>query len=71
MGVFTRKDFLTGSVAMAAATGVRGALGAVNKALATPDVIFKDLQTVKLLNDGGRVYALSCVIPGASGSPSC
>ena len=64
--MFTRKDFLTGSVAMAAATGVRGALGAVNKALTTPDVKFKDLQTVKLLNDGGRVYALSSRIDSIS-----
>ena len=44
--MFTRKDFLTGSVALAAATGVRGALGAANRALTTPDVTFKDLQTV-------------------------
>ena len=64
--MFTRKDFLTGGVAMAAATGVRGALGAVNKALTTPDVKFKDLQTVKLLNDGGRVYALSSRIDSIS-----
>jgi len=64
--MFTRKDFLTGGVAMAAATGVRGALVAVNKALTTPDVKFKDLQTVKLLNDGGRVYALSSRIDSIS-----
>ena len=64
--MFTRKDFLTGGVALAAATGVRGALGAANKALATPGVTFKDLQTVKMLNDGGRVYALSSRIDSIS-----
>ena len=44
--MFTRKDFLMGSVALAATR-------------AMPDVKFKDLQTVKMLSGGGRVYALS------------
>ena len=63
--MFTRKDFLTGGVAMAAATGVRVAW-AGKKALATPDVQFKDLQTVKILNDCGRIYALSSRIDSIS-----
>ena len=63
--MFTRKDFLTGGVAMATATGVRGAW-AGKKALAMPDVQFMDLQTVKMLNDGGRVYALSSRIDSIS-----
>ena len=37
-----------------------------NLALALPDVTFKDLQTVKMLNDGGRVYALSSRIDSIS-----
>ena len=71
--MFTRKDFLTGGVALAAAGGIRGAAGAtdtakgaVNAALATPDVVFKDLQTVKMLSGGGRVYALSSRIDSIS-----
>ena len=79
--MFTRKDFLRGGVAMAAAGGVRGALGAEpssarrnasphqlpeKKALTTPDVVFKDLQTVKMLSGGGRVYALSSRIDSIS-----
>ena len=69
--MFTRKDFLTGGIALAAAGGVRGAAGATcpaagKAALATPDVQFKDLQTVKMLSDGGRVYALSSRIDSIS-----
>ena len=65
--MFTRKDFLTGGVALAAAGGVRvGALAAVKAALTTPDVVFKDLQTVKMLSGGGRVYALSSRIDSIS-----
>ena len=71
--MFTRKEFLTGGVALAAAGGIRGAAvatdtakGAVNAALATPDVVFKDLQTVKMLSGGGRVYALSSRIDSIS-----
>ena len=69
--MFTRKDFLTGGIALAAAGGVRGAAGATRPAagkaaLVTPDVTFKDLQTVKMLNDGGRVYALSSRIDSIS-----
>ena len=69
--MFTRKDFLTGGIALAAAGGVRGAAGttrpaAGKAALVTPDVTFKDLQTVKMLNDGGRVYALSSRIDSIS-----
>ena len=65
----TRKGFLTGGVALAAAGGVRGTLGspsAGNAALTTPDVVFKDLQTVKMLSGGGRVYALSSRIDSIS-----
>ena len=69
--MFTRKDFLTGGVALAAAGGVRGALGstrpaAAKAALATPDVVYKDLQTVKMLSGGGRVYAISSRIDSIS-----
>ena len=70
--MLTRKGFLAGGVAMAAAGGVRGALGATGpagaakKALATPDVVFKDLQTVKMLEGGGRIYALSSRIDSIS-----
>ena len=65
--MFTRKDFLTGGVALAAAGGVRvGALAAGKAALTTPDVVFKDLQTVKMLSGGGRVYALSSRIDSIS-----
>ena len=69
--MFTRKSFLAGGVALAAASGVRGALAGTdrpkaNAALATPDVKFKDLQTVKILNGGGRVYALSSRIDSIS-----
>ena len=58
--MFTRKDFLTGGVALAA-SGAFGetALPERKAALTTPDVKFKDLQTVKMLSGGGRVYALS------------
>ena len=60
----TRMDFLKGGAALAAAGGVHGALGepapaAGKAALTTPDVKFKDLQTLKVLSGGGRVYALS------------
>ena len=69
--MFTRKDFLTGGVAMAAMKSVCGGRGDTvmpgrNLALALPDVTFKDLQTVKMLNDGGRVYALSSRIDSIS-----
>ena len=65
--MFTRKDFLTGGVALAAAGGVRvGAPAAGKAALTTPDVVFKDLQTVKMLSGGGRVYALSSRIDSIS-----
>ena len=83
--MFTRKDFLTGSVALAAARAFGGdvtgrarssnaphgglgetALPGRKAALVTPDVTFKDLQTVKMLNDGGRVYALSSRIDSIS-----
>jgi hypothetical protein len=62
--MFSRKAFLKGGVALAAAGGVCGVHGATlqaagNAALKTPDVKFKDLQTVKMLLGGGRVYALS------------
>ena len=54
--MFTRKGFLTGGFAVATASGVRGALGttclaAAKSALATPDVKFKDLQTVSVFSD--------------------
>ena len=58
----TRMDFLKGGVAVAAAGALRTTAGAAScgmTALKTPDVKFKDLQTVKMLSDGGRVYALS------------
>ena len=76
--MYTRKGFLTGGVAIAAAGGVCGALGTtrpaavadaprgVKDALITPDVAFKDLQQVKMLKDGGRVYALSSRIDSIS-----
>ena len=69
--MFTRKDFLTGGIALAAAGGVRGAAVATRPAagkaaLVTPDVTFKDLQTVKMLEGGGRVYALSSRINSIS-----
>lgn len=71
--MFTRKDFLTGGAALAAAGGIRGALGgtakpasAVKKSLSTPDVAFNDLQTVKMLDGGGCVYALSSRIDNIS-----
>ena len=54
----TRKDFLTGGVALAAAS-VFGEDAKGKAALTTPDVKFKDLQTVKMLSGGGRVYALA------------
>ena len=66
--MFTRKDFLTGGVALAAAGGRLPSVAADAQeristtgkaALTTPDVKFKDLQTVKMLSGGGRVYALS------------
>ncbi len=74
--MFTRKDFLTGGVALAAAGGVRGVAAtavsaAVNPAQTTPDVKFKDLQTVKMLSGGGRVYALSSRIDSISRSTVC
>ena len=56
--MFTRKDFLTGGAALAAA-GVFGENAKGKAALVTPDVKFKDLQTVKVLSGGGRIYALS------------
>ncbi len=56
--MFTRKDFLTGGAALAAA-GVLGENAKGKAALATPNVKFKDLQTVKVLSGGGRVYALA------------
>ena len=63
--VHTRKDFLKGGVALATLGGVRSALGTTvastdKAALTTPDVKFKSLQTLKMLSDGGRIYALSC-----------
>ena len=60
---YTRKGFLAGGIAMAAASGVRGASEA---ALTVPDVVFKDLQRVKVLSGGGRVYALSSRIDSIS-----
>jgi hypothetical protein len=63
--MFTRKDFLTGGVALAAA-GAFGEKAKGKAALATPDVVFKDLQTVKTLSGGGRVYALSSRIDSIS-----
>ena len=47
--MFTRKDFLTGGIALAAAGGVRGAAGATRPAagkaaLVTPDVTFSQLS---------------------------
>ena len=61
----TRKDFLTGGAALAAA-GVFGESAKGKAALTTPDVVFKDLQTVKMLAGGGRVYALSSRIDSIS-----
>ena len=58
----TRMDFLKGGVSVAAAGALRTTARAAScgkTALKTPDVKFKDLQTVKMLSDGGRVYALS------------
>ena len=46
--MFTRKDFLTGGAALAAA-GVFGENAKGKAALVTPDVKFKDRQTVKVL----------------------
>ena len=63
--MFTRKDFLTGGAALAAA-GVFGEKAKGKAALTTPDVVFKNLQTVKMLSGGGRVYALSSRIDSIS-----
>ena len=49
-----------------AAAGVFGEKAKGKAALATPDVVFKDLQTVKTLSGGGRVYALSSRIDSIS-----
>ena len=85
MKQFTRKGFLTGGFAVAAAgafgendtgracsqnapggdLGVPALLGR-RAALKTPDVKFKELQTIKMLSDGGRVYALSSRIDSIS-----
>ena len=61
--MFTRKGFLTGGVALVAG-GVGTTLAQAEPAgsrvtQVTPNVRFKDLQTVKMLTGGGRVYALS------------
>ena len=70
--MYTRKGFLTGSIALATTDGVGGMLDAkplavaAKAALATPDVVFKDLQRVKMLSGGGRVYALSSRIDSIS-----
>ena len=55
--MFTRKDFLTGGVALAAAGVAHGNVPSPTgkAALTTPDVKFKDLQTVKMLSGGGRI----------------
>ena len=67
----TRKDFLKAGVALAASGGTAGAVGEVrpvssHAALMTPAVKFKDLQTVKMLSGGGRVYALSSRVDSIS-----
>ena len=68
----TRKRFFAGGVALAAAGSVRGTLDAerpadaAKAALATPDVVFKDLQRVRMLSGGGRVYAFSSRIDSIS-----
>ena len=71
--MYTRKSFLTGGISLATIGGVGGgALGAMcranstNAALTTPNVVFKDLQTVKMLSGGGRVYALSSRVDSIS-----
>lgn len=66
----SRRRFLVGGAATAA--GVCGVLGmplhadGSKQAPAAPDVMFNNLQTVKMLNDGGRVYALSSRIDSIS-----
>ena len=66
--MFTRKSFLTSGAALAAAGvfgenakggGALGERALPGAALVTPDVKFKDLQTVKMLSGGGRIYALA------------
>ena len=72
--MFTRKGFLTGGAALAAcgrlssaeADALKRVPPAEKAALATPEVKFKDLQTVKMLSGGGRVYALSSRIDSIS-----
>ena len=68
--MFTRKNFLIGGV-MLAAGGIGTAWAQPNSAAGrlarmTPNVKFKNLQTVKMLSDGGRVYALSSRIDAIS-----
>lgn len=61
--MFTRKDFLMGSAALASCTGLAGA---TKGAPEVAGVKFKNLKTVKMLSDGGRVYAISSRIDSIS-----
>ena len=67
--MYTRKGFLTGGISLATMGGALGATRCANSikaALTTPNVVFKDLQTVKMLSGGGRVYALSSRVDSIS-----
>ena len=52
----TRKGFLAGAAALVGASGISAnATGGTRSCAAAP--VFKDLQKVKILSDGGKVYA--------------
>ena len=58
LNMTTRKDFLAGAAALAGASGIgANATGGTSSCASAP--VFKDLQTVKMLSGGGKVYAIS------------
>ena len=61
----TRKGFLAGAAALAGASGIgANAAGGTRSCASAP--VFKDLQKVKILSGGGKVYAISSRIDSIS-----
>ena len=65
MNMTTRKGFLASAAALVGASGIgANATGGTRSCASVP--VFKDLQTVKMLSGGGKVYAISTRINSIS-----
>ena len=54
-----RRDFLKGALCIGSAMAAANVGAHPSSAQVPADVAFKDLQTIRNLSDGGRVYALA------------